>query len=366
METEIKQTHTLGMPYPLNQSEIDQGWDTLITKYWLQCTECNCWRSVPKAVRDKEVAATGRGWTCGMASRWRDVRNPRRPANHLMHCCLLKRRAELCCGGCVVVWCFQDACCEMPSDFLDAGQRDLYVPTVPAGFVREVVIDFQSHVRDVVYHYFEEKHVGRAEPRMVQRTALLRAYMRKEGVGAAETVEGFMRSHPHVRVEFVHFNFRTDAPASKGVAPKGKAAAKTPKAAPKAAAKAPKAAKAAPKKGTLLQRDRFAAFAKADKEKGRLLSSRLARVRHKELADDPHGTDDGDAKAQRRWKFPLTGGALKCNLCQRWRNVPTKVMNTVRSPFHRRRLDDVMCSPPHPFVSRCFVPASAVLTRRGV
>jgi hypothetical protein len=79
---QIKQEHTPGMPYPLNQHYIDIGWDTMINKCWLRCADCECWRNVPKAVRDKVVAETGKQntWTCGMATRWRDVRNPRRPA----------------------------------------------------------------------------------------------------------------------------------------------------------------------------------------------------------------------------------------------------------------------------------------------
>jgi hypothetical protein len=123
------------------------------------------------------------------------------------------------------VWCtFQDACCETPSDYLDAGQSDLYVPTVPHGFIREVVIDEQSHARAVYYHYFEEVLVGPAGSRMVQRTALLRAAVCEAGVDAktfdgwmemSVTVAGFMLSNPWVEVTPKDFNFRTEALPSK-------------------------------------------------------------------------------------------------------------------------------------------------------
>jgi hypothetical protein len=78
MEVEKKQEHTPG-PYPLTVAEIGEGWNTLINKCWLPCADCNRWRNVPMAVRNTVVATSGR-WTCGMATGWRDVRNPRRPA----------------------------------------------------------------------------------------------------------------------------------------------------------------------------------------------------------------------------------------------------------------------------------------------
>ena len=128
------------------------------------------------------------------------------------------------------MWCtVQDACCETPSDYLDAGQSDLYVPTVPHGFIREVVIDEQSHARAVYYHHFAGGPVG---SRAVRETALLRTVMSKEGgVDDTETVDGFLRRHPHVQgLRITDFNFRTEAAPSKASAP-GQAAAKAAKAA---------------------------------------------------------------------------------------------------------------------------------------
>ena len=43
--------HTHSVPYPISEAEIKQGWDTLVNKYWLQCTRCQRWRNVPEAVR---------------------------------------------------------------------------------------------------------------------------------------------------------------------------------------------------------------------------------------------------------------------------------------------------------------------------
>jgi hypothetical protein len=104
----------------------------------------------------------------------------------------------------------QDACCAAPSDWLDAGQSDSYVTTVPSGFIREVVVDPRCYNKEtkrgapmrkpsVYYHYFEEVLVGPKRTRKVQRTALLRA-RRGTTVRADETVENFLVRHPHVRV----------------------------------------------------------------------------------------------------------------------------------------------------------------------
>jgi hypothetical protein len=112
MEVEKKQEHTPG-PYPLTVAEIGEGW-ALINKCWLPCAECECWRNVPMAVRNTVVATSGR-WTCGMATGWRDVRNPRRPAAACAERRAVCERslkkdsienllisAESCCGVCVV------------------------------------------------------------------------------------------------------------------------------------------------------------------------------------------------------------------------------------------------------------------------
>jgi hypothetical protein len=151
----------------------------------------------------------------------------------------------VCVCVCVCVLCHQDACCETPSDWLDAGQSDLYVPTVPAGFVREVVIDPQRCTRAVYYHFFEEVTGWVGRWRAVRETALLRAATSEDGAQAAHTVGGFMRSHPHVRVGMLDFNFRTDASTGKAIAPRGKAAASTSKAALSKAARAPPAVRKA-------------------------------------------------------------------------------------------------------------------------
>jgi hypothetical protein len=41
-------------------------------------------------------------------------------------------------------------------------------------------------------------------------------------------------------------------------------------------------------------------------------------------------------------QFPLTGGALKCCDCERWHNVPEKVMDEVRCPSSERSCCDVI------------------------
>jgi hypothetical protein len=43
-------------------------------------------------------------------------------------------------------------------------------------------------------------------------------------------------------------------------------------------------------------------------------------------------------------QFPLTGGALKCDGCGRWHNVPENMMNEVRSPSSERSWCDVIRS----------------------
>jgi hypothetical protein len=40
-------------PYPITKAETLDGWDTLVNRFWLQCTDCHRWRNVPKAVRDE-------------------------------------------------------------------------------------------------------------------------------------------------------------------------------------------------------------------------------------------------------------------------------------------------------------------------
>ena len=100
--------------------------------------------------------------------------------------------------------CLQDACCEVPSDWLDQGQSDINVPTVPDGFMREVVIHEQAYTQSsatrsrikhpaVFYHYFQTSHAP--EGPAVQRKALLRAAANPDDPDAMDTVKGFLRSH---------------------------------------------------------------------------------------------------------------------------------------------------------------------------
>ena len=95
----------------------------------------------------------------------------------------------------------QDARCEVASDWLDQGQRDLNVPTVPSGFMREVVIHQQAYHTQpsaaarpapaVFYHFFQ--FCAPEVPVLVQRKALLRAAVNPADADAKDTVEGFLR-----------------------------------------------------------------------------------------------------------------------------------------------------------------------------
>ena len=119
--------------------------------------------------------------------------------------------------------CFlQDAHCEVPSDYLDQGESDLSVPTVPEGFMREVVIHFEADTPSssatlwrptpsVFYHYFTSiPGVSK-----VRRKALLRAPANPDDADAEGTVEGFLRSELNqMALEPSSFNFdaKTDGP----------------------------------------------------------------------------------------------------------------------------------------------------------
>ena len=46
------------VPYPISATEIQDGWDTLLCKCWLQCAHCSRWRNVPEAVRDEVRGAS--------------------------------------------------------------------------------------------------------------------------------------------------------------------------------------------------------------------------------------------------------------------------------------------------------------------
>jgi hypothetical protein len=102
----------------------------------------------------------------------------------------------------------QDACCEVPSDWLDMGASDFYVPTVPEGFMREVVIHSQAYTRSsatrsrskhitrsIYYHYFTTSTTSTAQGGpAVLRKALLTAASNPHDTDADDTVEGFLRS----------------------------------------------------------------------------------------------------------------------------------------------------------------------------
>ena len=91
----------------------------------------------------------------------------------------------------------QDARCEVPSDWLDGEQGDLEldVPTVPPGFMREVVLEqcysqpLAPRSRTVYYHYFEVVPNALPGSPVVRRTALL----------TEDMVEGFLRSSKGLR-----------------------------------------------------------------------------------------------------------------------------------------------------------------------
>ena len=51
------------MPYPISAAEIQDGWDTLLCKCWLQCADCSRWRNVPEAVRDEVRGASLHAFT---------------------------------------------------------------------------------------------------------------------------------------------------------------------------------------------------------------------------------------------------------------------------------------------------------------
>ena len=192
--------------------------------------------------------------------------------------------------------CFlQDAHCKVHSDWLDAGYGDLSVPTVPTGFMREVVFHFEadtpssaatrSHpARSVFYHFFKDND---APAGSVKREALLRAPANPDDADAEKTVQGtltltvedFLRSKLNIKQDkllpsdFMFPDVEADGP---GVLP--------------------------------------------------------AAIPANALAS-------GQSKAV---QFPLTGGALKCCDCERWHNVPEKVMDEVRCLPSERSWCDVI------------------------
>ena len=83
----------------------------------------------------------------------------------------------------------QDARCEVPSDWLDGEESDLYVPAVPPGFMREVVLCYSQPLaprsRTVYYHFIENVLNASPGAPVVRRTALL----------TEDTVERFLRPY---------------------------------------------------------------------------------------------------------------------------------------------------------------------------
>ena len=198
----------------------------------------------------------------------------------------------------------QDALCEVPSDWLDQGQSDLYVPTVPDGFMRELVIHNEAYThssactrlrakrppRSIFYHFFHTYDAPPGGGPSVERKALLRAAVNPDDADADDTVEAFLRSSLHTQMgkslQQSDFDFydaencgpcalNAPAPASRSLPPLGPAS--LPKLSP--------------------------AETQAAKE----------------------------AKARPRDK-PFHGGALKCCRCGRWHNVPEEVMKKVKMP----------------------------------
>ena len=190
--------------------------------------------------------------------------------------------------------CFlQDAHCKVPSDWLDAGYGDLSVPTVPTGFMREVVFHFEadtpsssatrSHpARSVFYHFFKDND---APAGSVKREALLRAPANPDDADAEKTVQGtltltvedFLRSKLIKKdavqpSDFIFYDSEADGP---GVLP----------------------------------------------------------------AAIPANALASQSKAA---QFPLVGGSLKCCECGRGHNVPEKVMGKVRCPSSERSCCDVI------------------------
>ena len=173
----------------------------------------------------------------------------------------------------------------MPSDWLDQGQSDLNVPTVPDGFMREVVIHRKAYSQSssaarpaptVFYHFFMYRL---PEGPIVQRKALLRAAVNPDNADAEDTVEGFLRSplnDPEDGLSQSDFRFHgveEDSPVLN--------AAAMPAALPAAHPAQP-------------------------------------------------STSVQPTAAPSAGKSPLVGGALKCCGCGRWHNVPDKVMHEVR------------------------------------
>jgi hypothetical protein len=162
--------------------------------------------------------------------------------------------------------------------------------------MREVVLKYNSQStapsRTVYYHYFEQ------DGETVRRTALLRA----KGGDGDDTVEGFLRSHPHLiseGLQHASFDFEDDAAGSAG--------ART-----------------------------SAASAQRLAVRRRVDSQPSFRSATREVAEAPSGGGGGSLSGARPTPAKIVGHpsfhALKCSApeCSRWHHVPEIVMQKVR------------------------------------
>ena len=192
----------------------------------------------------------------------------------------------------------QDALCEVPSDWLDQGQSEMYVPTVPDGFMREVVIHEQAYKhstastrfstkrpsRSIFYHFFHMYDTPGGGP-SVERKALLQAAVNPDDADADDTVEAFLRSSLYTQMgqslQLSDFDFHdaenccpcavnAPAPASRSLPPLSPAKPPT-----------------------------------------------------------PSPAEDKPVKSSRPRDKIFQGGALQCCGCGRWHNVPEEVMRKV-------------------------------------
>jgi hypothetical protein len=225
----------------------------------------------------------------------------------------------------------QDACCEVPSDWLDQGQSDMNVPEVPEGFMREVVLHEQAFsqapathssmkhpTRSVYYHYFQVFHAS--EGPSVRRMALLRAAANPCDPHAMDTVEGFLRSDLCDQMDALQqsdFDFSggdTGAPRSVLAA----SLAHTPSHTTTPAT---------------LQRPSSEVVASACAVGG---TSGAASLQAAAPAVQRSTNLPAESKPLvRNAAFPIVGGALRCCGCGRWHNVPEHVMHAVRCPSPR-------------------------------
>jgi hypothetical protein len=93
--------------------EYNNPWANLQQRQWVQCDACDKWRGVPQALFEQLQEDEGRRWECKDMQEWR-----------------------------------VGASCEEASDWMQAGESQGYVPVVPPGFQREVVMaDWVFQVR---------------------------------------------------------------------------------------------------------------------------------------------------------------------------------------------------------------------------